>query len=95
MGEGDAAQVAEVAALAADRANHPLLFHAGVGEDRAVVVAALVLSAVGVADADLPFFPTRAEVLADLRDQHGSVDAYLAGRAASSRAARLGAPCST
>ena len=44
-----------------------------------MVVAALVLSAVGVADADLPFFPTRAEVLADLRDQHGSVEGYLTG----------------
>jgi hypothetical protein len=86
VGEGDAAQVAEVAALAADRANHPLLFHAGVGEDRAVVVAALVLSAVGVADADLPFFPTRAEVLADLRDQHGSVDGYLTGAGGLDRA---------
>ena len=40
VGEDDAGQVAEVATLAADRANHPLLFHAGVGEDRAVVVAA-------------------------------------------------------
>ncbi len=36
-------------------------------------------SAVGVADADLPFFPTRPEVLADLRAEHGSVAAYLTG----------------
>jgi len=79
VGEDDAGQLAEVATLAADRANHPLLFHAGVGEDRAVVVAALLLSAVGVADLDLPFFPTRPEVLADLRREHGSVVAYLTG----------------
>jgi hypothetical protein len=44
-----------------------------------VVVAALLLSAVGVADLDLPFFPTRPEVLADLRREHGSVVAYLTG----------------
>jgi hypothetical protein len=79
VGEDDAGQLAEVAAIAADRANHPLLFHAGVGEDRAVVVAALLLSAVGVADADLPFFPTRPEVLAGIRDEHGSIAAYLTG----------------
>lgn len=79
VGEDDAGQVAEVAAIAADRSNHPLLFHAGVGEDRAVVVAAVLLSAVGVADADLPYFPTRAEVLADLRADHGSITGYLTG----------------
>jgi len=79
LGEGEAGQIAEVVALAADPDNHALLFHAGIGQDRAVVVAALLLSAVGVADADLPFFPTRPEVLADLRDRYGSVEGYLAG----------------
>ncbi len=79
VGEDDAAQLAEVATIAADRSNHPLLFHAGVGEDRAVVVAALLLSAAGVADAELPFFPTRPQVLVDLREEHGSIVGYLTG----------------
>ena len=78
-GEGDAAQLAEVVALAADRTNLALLFHAGHGQDRAVVVAALMLSVVGVGDADLPFFPTRPEVLAQLRADHGSVEGYMIG----------------
>ena len=77
VGEDDASQLAEVAGFAADRASHAVYVHAGVGQDRAVVVAALLLSAVGVADADLPFFPTRPQVLADLREQHGSIEAYL------------------
>jgi len=79
VGDGDAAQLAEVVALAADPANLALLFHAGHGQDRAVVVAALMLSVVGVADLDLPFFPTRPEVLAQLRADHGSVEGYLIG----------------
>ena len=79
LGEGGDAQVGELVTLAADAANGPMLFHAGVGSDRAVVVAAVVLSALGVADAELPFFPTRAEVLADLRRRYGSVERYLTG----------------
>ena len=81
LGEGEDAQVAELVTLAADPARGPLLFHAGVGSDRAVVVSAIVLSALGVADAELPFFPTRAEVLADLRSRYGSVERYLTGGA--------------
>lgn len=37
----------------ADPKNHPLLFHCGAGKDRAGVVAAFVLSVLGVADGDI------------------------------------------
>lgn len=77
MGEGDARQTAEVAALAARPANHALLIHDAAGSDRAVVVSTLLLSVLGVTDADLPYFPTRAEVLGDLRERYGSVEACL------------------
>ena len=80
LGEGDetdAMQVAEVVTLAGDPGNHPVLFHAATGSDRAVVVAALVLSILGVPDADLPFFPTRPDVLAAIRARSGSIEGYL------------------
>ena len=72
-----AAQIAEVVTLVSDPANRAILLHAGVGQDRAVVTTALLLSAVGVPDVGLPFFPTRPQVLADLRDRFGSVPGYL------------------
>ncbi len=94
LGEGRDAQVAELVTLAAAPDRGPMLFHAAAGSDRAVVVAAVVLSAVGVADADLPFFPDRAEVLAELRARFDSVEGYLtvgAGLAADDLAALRGA----
>ena len=39
--------------IIADPKNHPLLFHCGAGKDRSGLLAAFVLSALGVADADI------------------------------------------
>ena len=72
-GEGRFVPIAALVALAADPAGLPLLFHDAVGSDRAVVVGAIVLSALGVADWDLPYFPTRAATLAEFRDGHASM----------------------
>ena len=72
--------------LAADRPTRPLLFHAGVGATGPSWWPPSCSSALGVADADLPFFPTRAEVLADLRD------ALRLGRGATSAAPAAGRP---
>ena len=44
---------AEVVRLAADPANHPMVFHCTAGKDRTGVAAALLLGALGVADDDL------------------------------------------
>lgn len=39
--------------LIADPANHPLVFHCAVGKDRTGILAAVLLSVIGVADADI------------------------------------------
>ena len=44
---------AEVVQLAADAANHPMVFHCTAGKDRTGVAAALLLGVLGVADDDL------------------------------------------
>jgi protein-tyrosine phosphatase len=39
--------------IIADPENHPLLFHCGAGKDRSGIVAAFILSVLGVADGDI------------------------------------------
>jgi protein-tyrosine phosphatase len=46
-------KVIEAMYILAEPANHPLLFHCGIGKDRSGLLAAFVLSILGVADADI------------------------------------------
>jgi protein-tyrosine phosphatase len=51
--EATAAILADVFSLLADESSYPLVFHCMTGKDRTGVVAALVLSVLGVADEDI------------------------------------------
>jgi len=53
MLHASAARVVEILAVAADPAAQPLVFHCVAGKDRTGIVAALLLSALGVSDDDI------------------------------------------
>lgn len=57
--EAAAGTFAEVVRLAADPANHPMVFHCTAGKDRTGVAAALLLGALGVGDEDWPLAEVR------------------------------------
>jgi protein-tyrosine phosphatase len=46
-------RVVEALKIIAEPENHPLVFHCAVGKDRTGILAAIVLSILGVADADI------------------------------------------
>ena len=48
-----AERIVDVMKIVAEPENHPLLFHCGAGKDRSGVVAAFILSVLGVADEDI------------------------------------------
>ena len=69
------AQIAEVVALAVGPERPPVLFHAAAGAIGRWWWPPCVLSVPGRGRRPTcPFFPTRPEVLAELRDRHGSVE---------------------
>src|SRR5215470_11739224 len=59
--------------IIAERDNHPLVFHCTAGKDRTGVLAAMVLAAVGIVDADVvEDYALSAPLMKDIRDRMNS-----------------------